>query len=42
MYDVSSAPANSATIMNDIKIWATTVARGLRVALEKAHKKASK
>ena len=41
MYDVSSAPANSATIMNDIKIWATTVARGLRVALEKAQKKAS-
>ena len=42
MYDVSSAPANSATIMNDVKIWATTVARDLRVALEKAHKKASK
>jgi len=42
MYDVSNAPVNSATIMNDIKIWATTVARDLRVALEKAHKKASK
>ena len=42
MYDVSSAPANSATIMNDIEVWATTVARDLRKALEKAHKKVSK
>ena len=42
MYDVSNAPANSATIMNDIERWAFSVARDLRVALEKAHKKASK
>ena len=42
MYDISSAPANSATIMNDIEIWATSVARDLRKALEKAHKKVSK
>ena len=42
MYDVSSAPANSATIINDIERWAQSVARDLRVALEKAHKKATK
>ena len=42
MYDVSNAPANSATIMNDIEIWAADVARDLRKALEKARKKASK
>jgi hypothetical protein len=42
MYDVSSAPANSATIMNDIERWAQSVARDLRVALEKARKKATK
>ncbi len=42
MYDVSNAAVNSATIMNDIKVWATSVARELRKALEKAHKKAAK
>jgi hypothetical protein len=40
-YDVSSAPATSATIMNDVKVWAQSVARDLRVALDKAKKKAS-
>ncbi len=42
MYDINTAPANSATILNDVKVWATSVARDLRVAMEKAQKKASK
>jgi hypothetical protein len=29
-------------VWNDVEIWARSVARDLRVALEKAHKKASK
>lgn len=42
LYDVNSAPVNSATVMNDVKIWAESVGRDLRVALDKAKKKASK
>jgi len=42
MYDINAAPANSATVWADIEMWATSVARDLRKALEKAHKKASK
>jgi hypothetical protein len=41
-YQINSAPANSATVWADVEMWATSVARDLRVALEKAHKKASK
>jgi hypothetical protein len=39
---VGGAPMNSATIWNDIKNWSTTTARDLRVALDKAMKKANK
>jgi hypothetical protein len=42
MYDVSSAPANAATVWAEVKVWATEVARDFRKALEKAHKKATK
>ena len=42
MNDVSAAPANSATVYSDIERWANSVARDLRTALEKAHKKAAK
>jgi len=37
---VGGAPMNEATIWNDVKNWATTVARELRKALDKAQKKA--
>jgi hypothetical protein len=39
---VGGAPMNSATIWNDVKNWSTTTARDLRVALDKAMKKAKK
>jgi hypothetical protein len=42
MHDISTVPANAASVWNDVEIWARSVARDLRVALEKAHKKASK
>jgi len=42
MHDVSAVPTNSATVWNDVKIWASSVGRDLRKALEKAHKDASK
>ena len=42
MNDVNAAPANSATVYSDIERWANSVARDLRTALEKAHKKAAK
>ncbi len=42
LYDISRAVATSATVMNDVKVWAQSVARDLRVALDKARKKASK
>ncbi len=41
-FRVSSTPANSATIWNDIKLWAASEAQNLRRELEKAKKKASK
>jgi hypothetical protein len=41
MFQVSSRPANAATVWSDVQRWATEVARDLRKALEKAHKKAS-
>ena len=41
MHQVNTRPANSATVWSDVKRWATEVARDLRKALEKAHKKAS-
>jgi hypothetical protein len=42
MHDINTVPANAASVWNDVEIWARSVARDLRVALEKAHKKASK
>jgi hypothetical protein len=39
---VGGAPMNEATIWNDVKNWATVVARELRTALDKAQKKAGK
>jgi len=42
MYDVSSVPANSATVWSDVKLWANQVGQDVRRALEKAHKKAKK
>jgi hypothetical protein len=41
-YEVSRAPANAATIWNDVSRWARAVAHDLRKALEKSKKKASK
>ncbi len=42
MVGVSSVPANSATVWADVQVWATNVARDLRVALDKAQNKARK
>jgi hypothetical protein len=42
MHDLNTVPANAASVWNDVEIWARSVARDLRVALEKAYKKASK
>jgi hypothetical protein len=42
MHDINTVPANAASVWNDVEIWARSVARDLRVALEKAHKKGSK
>jgi len=42
MYDVSTAPANAATVWADVEMWASSVGRDLRKALEKANKKATK
>jgi len=39
---VGGAPMNSATILNDVKNWATVVARELRKELDKAQKQAGK
>ncbi len=39
---VNTIPANSATVWAEVDKWATEMARDLRKALEKAHKKASK
>jgi hypothetical protein len=41
MNEVSAAPANAATVMNDIEQWARNEARILRKELEKAKKKAN-
>jgi hypothetical protein len=42
MYQVSSTPATDNTIWADVGMWASDVARDLRVALDKARKKADK
>jgi hypothetical protein len=42
MNEVSSVPANSATVWSDVKLWANDVGQDVRRALEKAHKKAKK
>jgi hypothetical protein len=42
MGGTGGAPMNEATILNDVKNWATVVARDLRKALDKAQKKAGK
>ena len=42
MRGVNPAPATSATVWNDVRVWAASVARDLRVALDKAKKKAEK
>jgi len=42
MHRVSAAPANSATVWNDVKLWATVEAQTLRRELEKAKKEAEK
>lgn len=42
MYEINAAPANAATVWADVEMWASSVGRDLRKALEKAHKKASK
>lgn len=40
--ELSTMPANSATVWADVEMWASQVARDLRVALDKARKKADK
>ncbi len=40
MHQVSAVPSNSATVWNDVKLWAADVAHTLRRALDKAKKKA--
>ena len=42
MHQVSSMPTNSATVWNDVKLWANDVAQTLRRELDKAKKKAGK
>ena len=42
MYQVGAMPSNSATIWAEVDMWASDVARDLRVALDKAKKKAGK
>ncbi len=42
MNEVSSVPANSATVWSDVKLWANKVGQDVRRALEKAYKKAKK
>ncbi len=42
MHQVNTQPANSATIWNDVKLWANDVAQTLRRELEKAKKKADR
>jgi hypothetical protein len=41
-FEVSVVPTNAATVWNEVERWARDVARDLRKALEKGHKKAEK
>ena len=42
MNQVAAMPSNAGTIWADVNQWASKVARDLRVALDKAKKKADK